>query len=187
MALWNCWISHFYKTSIKAVRQVLLSWHLVMSHGVFVFLLMLPFSVGCVFCDPKEPIRACTRFRARILLFNIEVPITQGFPVSESKNVLTHFALLKLYYGNSTSRHSFHCIAFCTYMFSNCCSVSMCAWRRYCCITRQSVSQLPLGNWLAFYIRAVVKSSRKNQSEFWKRGIVLHFTLQLCKAFFSIA
>uniref|UniRef100_A0A4W4ETN2 HBS1-like protein n=1 Tax=Electrophorus electricus TaxID=8005 RepID=A0A4W4ETN2_ELEEL len=38
-------------------------------------------AVGCVFCDPKEPIRACSRFRARILLFNIEVPITQGFPV----------------------------------------------------------------------------------------------------------
>uniref|UniRef100_A0A3B4AYJ5 HBS1-like protein n=1 Tax=Periophthalmus magnuspinnatus TaxID=409849 RepID=A0A3B4AYJ5_9GOBI len=37
--------------------------------------------VGCVFCDPKESIRACTRFRARILLFNIEFPITQGFPV----------------------------------------------------------------------------------------------------------
>lgn len=41
------------------------------------------FSVGCVFCDPKEPIRACTRFRARVLLFNIELPITQGFPVRE--------------------------------------------------------------------------------------------------------
>lgn len=39
-------------------------------------------SIGCVFCDPKEPIRACTRFRARILLFNIELPVTQGFPVS---------------------------------------------------------------------------------------------------------
>uniref|UniRef100_A0A4W5JEV0 GTP-eEF1A C-terminal domain-containing protein n=1 Tax=Hucho hucho TaxID=62062 RepID=A0A4W5JEV0_9TELE len=38
-------------------------------------------SVGCVFCDIKEPIRACSRFRARVLLFNIEVPITQGFPV----------------------------------------------------------------------------------------------------------
>lgn len=39
------------------------------------------FSIGCIFCDPKEPIRACTRFRAKILLFNIEVPITKGFPV----------------------------------------------------------------------------------------------------------
>ncbi|CAL1586327.1 unnamed protein product [Knipowitschia caucasica] len=42
---------------------------------------IIKINVGCVFCDPKESIRACTRFRARILLFNIEVPITQGFPV----------------------------------------------------------------------------------------------------------
>ncbi|KAF3702777.1 HBS1-like protein ERFS [Channa argus] len=42
---------------------------------------IIKINVGCVFCDPKEPIRACTRFRARILLFNIEVPVTQGFPV----------------------------------------------------------------------------------------------------------
>uniref|UniRef100_A0A8C4E002 HBS1-like protein n=1 Tax=Dicentrarchus labrax TaxID=13489 RepID=A0A8C4E002_DICLA len=42
---------------------------------------IIKINVGCVFCDTKEPIRVCTRFRARILLFNIEVPITQGFPV----------------------------------------------------------------------------------------------------------
>lgn len=42
---------------------------------------IIKINVGCVFCDPKEPIRACTRFRARVLLFNIELPITQGFPV----------------------------------------------------------------------------------------------------------
>ncbi|XP_070704946.1 HBS1-like protein isoform X1 [Pempheris klunzingeri] len=42
---------------------------------------IIKINVGCVFCNPKEPIRVCTRFRARILLFNIEVPITQGFPV----------------------------------------------------------------------------------------------------------
>ncbi|XP_077074656.1 HBS1-like protein isoform X1 [Siphateles boraxobius] len=42
---------------------------------------IIKINIGCIFCDPKEPIRACTRFRARILLFNIELPITQGFPV----------------------------------------------------------------------------------------------------------
>ncbi|XP_035278222.1 HBS1-like protein isoform X2 [Anguilla anguilla] len=42
---------------------------------------IIKMNVGCVFCDMKEPIRACTRFRARVLLFNIEVPVTQGFPV----------------------------------------------------------------------------------------------------------
>ncbi|TNM95011.1 hypothetical protein fugu_017770 [Takifugu bimaculatus] len=42
---------------------------------------IIKMNVGCMFCDPKEPIKVCTRFRARILLFNIEVPVTQGFPV----------------------------------------------------------------------------------------------------------
>ncbi|XP_060947822.1 HBS1-like protein [Limanda limanda] len=42
---------------------------------------IIKMNVGCVFCNPKEPIRVCTRFKARILLFNIEVPITKGFPV----------------------------------------------------------------------------------------------------------
>ncbi|XP_050951866.1 HBS1-like protein isoform X1 [Labeo rohita] len=42
---------------------------------------IIKINVGCIFCDPKEPIKACTRFRARILLFNIEVPVTQGFPI----------------------------------------------------------------------------------------------------------
>ncbi|KAJ8270574.1 hypothetical protein GJAV_G00116610 [Gymnothorax javanicus] len=42
---------------------------------------IIKMNVGCVFCNTKEPIKACTRFRARILIFNIELPITQGFPV----------------------------------------------------------------------------------------------------------
>ncbi|XP_074718678.1 HBS1-like protein isoform X9 [Strix uralensis] len=42
---------------------------------------IIKINVGCVFCDPKEPIKVCTRFRARVLVFNIEVPITKGFPV----------------------------------------------------------------------------------------------------------
>ncbi|EHH53365.1 hypothetical protein EGM_13994 [Macaca fascicularis] len=42
---------------------------------------IIKINVGCVFCGPKEPIKACTRFRARILIFNIEIPITKGFPV----------------------------------------------------------------------------------------------------------
>ncbi|XP_048842498.1 HBS1-like protein isoform X1 [Brienomyrus brachyistius] len=42
---------------------------------------IIKINMGCVFCDLKEPIRACSRFRARILLFNIAVPVTQGFPV----------------------------------------------------------------------------------------------------------
>ncbi|XP_021245613.1 HBS1-like protein isoform X4 [Numida meleagris] len=42
---------------------------------------IIKINVGCVFCDPKEPVKVCTRFRARILIFNIEIPVTKGFPV----------------------------------------------------------------------------------------------------------
>ncbi|XP_075780337.1 HBS1-like protein isoform X1 [Pelodiscus sinensis] len=42
---------------------------------------IIKINVGCVFCGLKEPIKACTRFRARVLIFNIEVPVTKGFPV----------------------------------------------------------------------------------------------------------
>ncbi|XP_071997581.1 HBS1-like protein isoform X2 [Engystomops pustulosus] len=42
---------------------------------------IIKINVGCVFCSLSEPIRACTRFRARVLLFNFDIPVTQGFPV----------------------------------------------------------------------------------------------------------
>lgn len=39
-------------------------------------------TVGSVICDPLQPIRVCTLFRARIVVFNVEYPITKGFQVS---------------------------------------------------------------------------------------------------------
>ncbi|XP_063773442.1 HBS1-like protein isoform X1 [Pseudophryne corroboree] len=42
---------------------------------------IIKINVGYVFCSPSDPIKACTRFRARVLIFNFDVPITQGFPV----------------------------------------------------------------------------------------------------------
>lgn len=62
----------------------------------FFVVVVLSCSVGCVFCDPKEPIKVCTRFRARVLIFNIEVPITKGFPVSFCKNYV-HGRLLRAF------------------------------------------------------------------------------------------
>ncbi|CAD7003148.1 unnamed protein product [Ceratitis capitata] len=38
-------------------------------------------SVGCIICDPQNPIPVTTRFQARILVFNVTVPITIGYPV----------------------------------------------------------------------------------------------------------
>ncbi|XP_072355813.1 HBS1-like protein isoform X1 [Scyliorhinus torazame] len=42
---------------------------------------IIKINVGCIFCDPKAPIKTCTRFRARVLIFSIDIPITQGLPV----------------------------------------------------------------------------------------------------------
>lgn len=39
-------------------------------------------SVGYVLCDPQIPVPIATKFQARIVVFNITVPITKGFPVS---------------------------------------------------------------------------------------------------------
>ena len=39
------------------------------------------FYSGSMLCDPAQPIPSTPRLRARIVIFNIEVPITKGFPV----------------------------------------------------------------------------------------------------------
>uniref|UniRef100_A0A671DXA2 HBS1-like protein n=1 Tax=Rhinolophus ferrumequinum TaxID=59479 RepID=A0A671DXA2_RHIFE len=56
---------------------------------------IIKINVGCIFCGPKEPIRACTRFRARILIFNIEIPITKGFPVLLHYQTVSEPAIIK--------------------------------------------------------------------------------------------
>ncbi|XP_030372270.1 HBS1-like protein [Scaptodrosophila lebanonensis] len=38
-------------------------------------------TVGCIICDPQTPIPVTTRFQARIIVFNVKVPITMGYPV----------------------------------------------------------------------------------------------------------
>lgn len=50
---------------------------------------IIKINVGCIFCDQKAPIKTCTRFRARVLIFNIEIPITQGLPVLLHYQTLT--------------------------------------------------------------------------------------------------
>uniref|UniRef100_A0A2K6JPW9 HBS1-like protein n=1 Tax=Rhinopithecus bieti TaxID=61621 RepID=A0A2K6JPW9_RHIBE len=59
---------------------------------------IIKINVGCVFCGPKEPIKACTRFRARILIFNIEIPITKGFPVSCHYYVYSRLSYIHLFF-----------------------------------------------------------------------------------------
>ncbi|XP_034483693.1 HBS1-like protein [Drosophila innubila] len=38
-------------------------------------------TVGCIICDPQMPIPVTTRFQCRIIVFNVKVPITMGYPV----------------------------------------------------------------------------------------------------------
>lgn len=39
-------------------------------------------SVGNILCDPQNPIPVASKFEARIVVFNIAVPITKGYSVS---------------------------------------------------------------------------------------------------------
>lgn len=47
------------------------------------------FRIGSILCDPEQPTRAASKFKAQIAVFSLEVPITRGFPVllhSQSMN-----------------------------------------------------------------------------------------------------
>lgn len=35
-------------------------------------------SVGNILCDPQKPVRVASKFQARIVVFNVTVPITRG-------------------------------------------------------------------------------------------------------------
>lgn len=37
--------------------------------------------VGAVICDPSQPIKATTKIEARIVIFNIDIPIIKGCQV----------------------------------------------------------------------------------------------------------
>jgi len=43
---------------------------------------MVFYSVGSVLSEVEKPARVCTVIQARVLVFDIEFPITQGYPVS---------------------------------------------------------------------------------------------------------
>lgn len=39
-------------------------------------------SVGSILSELEQPAKVCTIIQARVLIFDIEFPITQGYPVS---------------------------------------------------------------------------------------------------------
>lgn len=44
-------------------------------------------SVGNILCDPQRPVPISTKFEARIVVFNVTVPITKGYSVSKQVNI----------------------------------------------------------------------------------------------------
>lgn len=38
-------------------------------------------STGNVLCNPENPVRVSTSLEARVIVFDVEIPITMGFPV----------------------------------------------------------------------------------------------------------
>lgn len=41
-------------------------------------------AVGYILCDPQYPVPSASKFQARIVVFNVKVPITKGYPVSKN-------------------------------------------------------------------------------------------------------
>ena len=64
--------------------------------GMKIFILLF-FRVGSVICPPSFPIKCTTKLKARILVFNIRIPITKGFTVSRNAHSYerTEFTALK--------------------------------------------------------------------------------------------
>ncbi|XP_060081128.1 HBS1-like protein isoform X1 [Ylistrum balloti] len=52
-------------------------------------------SLGSVVCDPANPIHCATRIRARVVLFNLGIPVTKGFMVVFHYQSITEPAVIK--------------------------------------------------------------------------------------------
>ena len=50
-------------------------------------------SVGYILCEPAQPIPVTSHFEARIVVFNIKLPITKGYSVSIQYLVTIFFML----------------------------------------------------------------------------------------------
>ena len=52
-------------------------------------------ALGSVLCEPSHLVPVSSRFTARIVVFNIDVPITRGFPVVYHQNSLSEQAVVR--------------------------------------------------------------------------------------------
>lgn len=51
--------------------------------------------IGSMLCDAQEPVLCATRIRARVVLFNLEIPMTRGFTVILHYQSITEPAIVK--------------------------------------------------------------------------------------------
>lgn len=49
-------------------------------------------SLGSVLCDPSQPIKVTSRIQARVVIFNVDIPITKGYPVKLTQISKSSFA-----------------------------------------------------------------------------------------------
>ncbi|CAG5123412.1 unnamed protein product [Candidula unifasciata] len=56
---------------------------------------MVNVNIGSCLCDPASPARSATRIRAKIAIFNIDTPITKGFPVVFHYQAINEPAVIK--------------------------------------------------------------------------------------------
>ncbi|BFZ17061.1 hypothetical protein BsWGS_20100 [Bradybaena similaris] len=52
-------------------------------------------NIGSCLCDPASPAKSATRIRAKIAIFNIDIPITKGFPVVFHYQAINEPAVIK--------------------------------------------------------------------------------------------
>ena len=43
--------------------------------------MIILYSTGNVLCNPDNPVRVSTSLEARVIVFDVEIPITMGYPV----------------------------------------------------------------------------------------------------------
>lgn len=73
----------------KVSQSTVGNWELSASKYYILFWLLLSDSTGSVLCSVENPVPVTTRVEARIIVFNIDIPITVGFPVSAVKSITT--------------------------------------------------------------------------------------------------
>lgn len=60
-------------------------------------------AVGYILCDPQSPVQVSSKFQARVVIFNVTVPITKGFPVRLCKHkhktvTILFYFIFRLFY-----------------------------------------------------------------------------------------